>query len=205
MIFYLIRHAKSISNAANEWTGQRDVPLSQTGIDEQKKLANCYSYPVGEIYFSSPSLRCTESLEIIYGHSADILLSELLECSLGIYEGKKYDNLDSDPLYLTWLNNPDTPIPNGESFNAFRARAEHAFEKMLALTIERKIKTAVAMMHGNVMRAILHRFANKSISHNEWTIPNGGVYMLDIDEKTINTNSWASLPKFLFEAARRNK
>lgn len=205
MKFYLIRHAKSISNDLNEWTGQRDVPLSQTGIDDQKEIALKYSYPKGEIYFSSPQLRCTQSLETIYGHGADILLPDLLECSMGILEGKKYDNLDSDPLYLSWINEPNKPIPNGESFNAFRTRSELAFEKMLALTVEKKIGSAVAMMHGNVMRAILHRFADSSIEHNKWMIPNGGIYMLNVEEKTLRVNSWKTMPSFLFKTVEETK
>ena len=54
MIFYLIRHAKSISNAANEWTGQIDAPLSHQGIKEQKELAVKFAYKKGDLYFSSP-------------------------------------------------------------------------------------------------------------------------------------------------------
>ena len=204
MIIYLIRHAKSISNAANEWTGQRDMPLSEEGIEEQKKLAKKFAYPKGELYLSSPLSRCLDSLEIIYGLNPDIILPELSESSLGILEGRRYDNLDTDVEYLKWMNEADIPVPNGESFNEFRNRSEEAFEKIITLAAEKKVEKVVAMTHGNVMRAILHRFANSDIKHNEWLIPNGGVYMFDIDIGSDKANSYEKMPLFLFEEFERS-
>ncbi|MDO5562756.1 MAG: histidine phosphatase family protein [Synergistaceae bacterium] len=199
MKIYMIRHALSTSNGSHTWTGQTDVPLSEAGIAAQKELLKKYNYPEGDIYFSSPLLRCTQTLDIIYGHGADILMPEFMECSLGILEGRPYTNLNDDPNYLAWIGEPDKPIPNGESFNTFRERAELGFIKMVSAIADRNAKTAVAVMHGNVMRAILHRFADASVPHDEWKIPNGGVYRLDISDETREVTAWSSAPGFLFD------
>lgn len=52
-------------------------------------------------------------------------------------------------------------------------------------------------MHGNVMRALLHRFADRNIPHSEWRIPNGGMYVLDF-KADGSAALWSTAPDFLF-------
>lgn len=198
MKIFLIRHAQSIANSTNVWTGQRDIPLSPQGIKEQGAICARFSYPDAELYFSSPLLRCTQSLEIIYGRSPDYITEEFLECSLGILEGKQYTNLDDDPNYIAWTTFPERSIENGESFNGFTERVCDGFEKLLSSLISKGISSAAGTMHGNVMRAILHRFADPGIPHGHWCIPNGGMYILDFDTER-NLCSWNKAPDFLFK------
>ena len=70
---------------------------------------------------------------------------------------------------------------------------------MLEMMRERRINSASVMLHGNVMRAILHRFADTYIPHSEWKIPNGGLYKLDLsdDGKVL---SYTQEPDFLFSS-----
>ena len=197
MRIYLIRHAQSLANAEKVWTGQRDIPLSPQGVAEQRALCERFFYPRAELYFSSPLVRCTQSLELIYGCAADYLSSELSECALGILEGRHYTNLDNDPQYTAWLAEPDRPIEGGESFNGFTRRACRGFEGLLARCRAAGASTAAGTMHGNVMRAVLHRFAAPEIPHSEWRIPNGGMYILDFAAEGYFV-LWRTAPDFLF-------
>ena len=199
MKIYLIRHALSVSNMHNIWTGQTDVDLSEDGIREQREICGKYSYPKAELCVSSPLRRCTHSLEIIYGKKPDITMPKFMECSLGILEGRSYTNLNDDPNYISWIGSPDTALPGGESFSHFTKRAEKGFSEMLEMMRERRINSASVMLHGNVMRAILHRFADTYIPHSEWKIPNGGLYKLDLsdDGKVL---SYTQEPYFLFSS-----
>ena len=188
MRIYLIRHAQSLANAENVWTGQRDIPLSLQGAAEQRAICARFSYPRAEFYFSSPLKRCTQSLELIYGRAADYLPAALSECSLGILEGRPYTNLDDDPNYTAWLAAPNRPIERGESFNGFTERVCAGFAALLSRCRAAGVSTAAGTMHGNVMRAVLH---------GEWRIPNGGMYILefDADDELV---SWSAAPGFLF-------
>ena len=197
MKIHLIRHAQSLANAEHVWTGQRDIPLSPLGISEQEKLCGLYKYPEAEIYFSSPLSRCTRSLEIIYGRPADILAPMLSECALGILEGRPYTNLDDDPQYTEWLANPERPVEGGESFAGFTRRVCSGFDALIKELLARGVKSAAGTMHGNVMRAVLHRFADEKIPHDKWPIPNGGVYTLTLDTNGAVT-SIKTEPEFLF-------
>jgi len=194
---YLIRHAQSLANAENVWTGQRDVHLSPFGMAEQRGICSCFSYPSAELYFSSPLLRCTESLEIIYNRSPDYISADFSECSLGILEGKPYTNLDNDPNYIRWKSFPEKPVEKGESFNCFTERVCRGFKKLLLHLKSNEISTASGMMHGNVMRAVLHHFADPGIPHERWPIPNGGMYILKF-ESVEGLCSWSTAPEFLF-------
>lgn len=197
MRIYLIRHAQSLANAENIWTGQRDIPLSLQGAAEQRAICARFSYPRAEFYFSSPLKRCTQSLELIYGRAADYLPAALSECSLGILEGRPYTNLDDDPNYTAWLAAPDQPIERGESFNGFTERVCAGFAALLLRCRAAGVSTAAGTMHGNVMRAVLHRFADKNIPHGEWRIPNGGMYILEFNAEG-ELLSWSTAPGFLF-------
>jgi len=198
MKVYMIRHARSIANEAKVWTGRQDIPLSSEGVAEQMAICEVFSYPRAELYFSSPLLRCIQSFEIIYGHPLDYISDELCECSLGALEGKPYINLDDDPNYVEWITFPEKQIEGGESFREFTERACRGFERLLLHIREKGLSSAAGTLHGNVMRAILHRFADPRIPHGEWRIPNGGMYVLDFDEE-MRLCSWDTAPDFLFK------
>lgn len=199
MKIYLIRHALSLSNMQNIWTGQTDVDLSEEGIREQLQICGRYSYPDVELCISSPLRRCTHSMEIIYGKKPDVTIAQFMECSLGILEGQSYTNLNDDPNYLSWITSPNTAILGGESFSDFILRTEKGFTDMVKMLKEKDINSASVMLHGNVMRAILHRFADRFIPHSEWQIPNGGLYELNVSDDGV-VLSYAQKPYFLFSS-----
>lgn len=202
MKVYLIRHALSVSNDLRRWTGQNDVDLSERGVREQREICARFEYPAADLYFSSPLLRCTHSLHLIYGRGADYLLPEFLECSLGLLEGKPYTNLDDDPNYLAWITEPDKAVPRGESFNDFKKRCANGFLRLLEIAKANGAESVVSMMHGNVMRAVLHRFADAAVPHDAWRIPNGGAYCLEADADKRAVTGWSCAPKFLFAPDR---
>lgn len=202
MKIYMIRHAQSTANLEKVWTGQTNAALSDGGAAALRAICARFAYPRCDLYFSSPLRRCTESMEIIYGRAADFELAELAECDMGELAGAHYTSLDDDPNYFAWIGKPEeTPPWKGESFGAFRRRAELGFLRILEICRERGAKSAAAVMHGDVMRAALHRFADPSVSHGEWKIPNGGVYAIEFgaDRQMLRCET---MPEFLFEPSR---
>lgn len=180
------------------WTGRTNAALSPRGAAELREICGRFAYPKCDLYFSSPLLRCTESLKIIYGRAADCELPELAECDMGELAGQPYTSLDDDPNYLAWIASPDeTPPWRGESFGAFRRRAELGFVRMCEICESRGAESAAAVMHGDVMRAILCRFADSAVAHDEWKIPNCGLYALELDNGCVRNVRRA--PEFLFE------
>lgn len=198
MKLFLLRHARSAANERQVWTGQSDPELSPEGIAEQLEACSRYDYPQCGIYFASPLKRCTASLEIVYGRKADRLLTELMECSLGSLEGKRYSNLDDDVNYLSWIKQPELCPHGGESFSGFTARARAGFRKMVEICVSERAASACAVLHGNVMRAILSGFVDQSLPHFAWEIPNCGGYLFDFDKTLEKPLSYEKIPAFLF-------
>lgn len=205
MRFFLLRHTESVANELRVWTGQMDMGLSERGAALQAALCSRFDYPAGELYFSSPLKRCLDSLRIVYGREADYSLSEFGECSLGELEGRGYTNLDDDPDYMAWIKEPGTPVRGGESFNAFTARARGGFLRMARICRERGAASAVAVLHGNVMRAILSGFVEPSRPHRLWEIPNCGGYLFDYGPDARPPLPYEKIPGFLFAAVIDNR
>lgn len=196
MRIYLARHALSVSNDEGTWTGQQNVGLSARGIKAQKELNLRFAYPKADVYFSSPLTRCLETLYLIYQRKPDIIVHDFAECSLGILEGVKYTNLDNDENYVDWIKNPDVAIEKGESFNNFKKRTERGFYEVISECHKKNADSAFIMTHGNVMRSVLSRFADSSVSFDSWKIPNGGLYEMMM--KNDSCLSLRQLPEFLF-------
>ncbi|MEG1641846.1 MAG: histidine phosphatase family protein [Synergistaceae bacterium] len=196
MNIYLIRHAQSVTNDTWTWTGQLDVDISEKGIKQIESIKEKFTYPLGDLYISSPLKRCTQTMNLIYKKSPDIYIDELKECSLGILEGQKYTDLTNDENYVKWQKYPDIPIENGESFNQFITRTHKGFNKIIEIAEKGNHKNIIVLMHGNVMRAILHKFVNKEISHKDWEIPNLGIYKLQVNSGRIILST--TYPDFLF-------
>lgn len=199
MRIFLQRHAESIANELGVWTGQSNPGLSERGVAAQ--LAHCsrFDYPKGDIYFSSPLRRCLDSLAIVHGRSANLcVLPEFIECSLGSLEGKKYTNLNDDTNYISWVKKPDSRPHGGESFNEFTSRARSGFLMMIKIAAEHGAQSVVAVLHGNVMRAVLHGFVDSSLPHPRWEIPNCGGYLFEF-ERLSPPLLYEKIPGFLFD------
>lgn len=198
MRVYLLRHAESVTNERGVWTGQSDVRLSKRGADALLSVRARFNYPKGDIYFSSPLRRCLDTLEIVYDRPADYKLSEFMECSLGSLEGKKYTSLDDDVNYTSWIEKPDSLIHGGESFSKFTSRVREGFLKMIKISAKEGVLSVVAVLHGNVMRAILCGFVDSYIPHQSWEIPNCGGYFFEYEECLSGCLKYEKIPSFLF-------
>ncbi len=187
-----MRHAESESNAKKVWTGQSDVPLSEDGKSEIELIKKSGKVPCGDFFASSPLRRCTQSLELLYDRAPDLLVDEFKECNLGEWVGMPYENLTTDPLYLSWLNRPDVPPPSGESLNDFRHRVGRGYERLLKEVSG--FKSIVLVLHGNVMRAILSHTSDTELPFNSWAIPNSGGYKLELlNDRVINKTQFSLL------------
>lgn len=198
MRFFLLRHTESVANERRVWTGRMDLGLSKRGAAALAELCSRYSYPEGELYFSSPLKRCLDSLRIVYGRTADYSLPELEECSLGELEGNGYTSLDDDPDYIAWIKKPEMPVRGGESFDEFTSRARRGFLRMAWICGDKGVSSAVAVLHGNVMRAILSGFVDPRVPHPLWEIPNCGGYLFDYGPDMPVPLPYEKIPGFLF-------
>lgn len=191
---HFIRHGITKSNLEGRYTGFADVPLCEDGFARIKKLKEKFIYPEASVFFSSPLLRCKQTLSVIYPQVKDFTEVEgLKENNFGDWEGLTPDELKSNELYKVWVQQKDFSIapPNGESYKAFVERVFFSFEKLVDRILKAECKSVVIVTHGGVIMMILTQYASQKKPAAEWMVDNGCGYSV-----TVKLGKWMSEKKF---------
>ncbi len=181
---HFIRHGITQSNLEGSYTGFADVPLCDEGFAKLKELKEKFMYPKASVFFSSPLLRCKQTLGTIYPDIKDFTEVEgLKESNFGDWEGMTPNDLSSDKLYQVWVQQKDFSIapPNGESFKHFAERVCMCFEKLVDRILKAECRSAVIVTHGGVMMMILAQYASERKPASEWMAENGCGYSVALD------------------------
>ena len=173
---YLIRHGETEGAETKRYKGHIDVPLSENGIEQIKRVAEYLSAEVqkrgsAEVTCGLTSLRANE-LSVIYTSdlsravkSAEliaeshglkpIILPELRERNFGIWEGMSFDEIKEKwpDAFNSWSSNPLKFSPmGGESTIELRDRAVKAFNNI----VEQHNGHNIAIVsHGGINRIML--------------------------------------------------
>ncbi len=119
-LFYLARHGETEWNAENRICGRTDVPLSETGRRQAKRLAERLKSIPFEALYSSPLRRALETARLISEPMGlePILDERLVELDYGQWEGKTLAEIVTNhPETLrAWEADPgQIAPPEGES------------------------------------------------------------------------------------------
>ena len=88
--FIIFRHGQTMWNLERRPQGKRDIPLTELGISQAKKLAQRLQSEHIDVFYSSPLSRSLETTKIVAkSHDKDVtILDELIEMDFGMFEGK---------------------------------------------------------------------------------------------------------------------
>lgn len=135
----LIRHGRTQGNTERKYVGARtDEGLSAEGRAELAVFGRAEEVPGcmdKVLIVTSPMKRALETAEIMFPWCTDhVTVDELRETDFGIFEGKTYEELSSDPerrdAYQAWIDSGGiAKIPGGESMEEARARSVEGFRK----------------------------------------------------------------------------
>jgi alpha-ribazole phosphatase/probable phosphoglycerate mutase len=156
---YLIRHGETEGLEANRYKGHIDVPLSEKGIQQMKRLSAFISAEISAIYCSD-LIRAVKSAEIIARpYSLNPVVEKALrERNFGIWEGMSFDEIkDKYPEeFKAWASNPLKFSPlHGESTLQVYDRALKAIDEILR---DHNGKDIAIVSHGGINRIILCHF-----------------------------------------------
>lgn len=106
----LLRHGETAYNAeGNKYCGRTDIPLTDKGIEQARRMNNLLKdYDFDQI-FCSPLLRARTTAEIASGTPAKIQTDDrLIEVDFGQWEGKRSEDfIAEDPdSWTNWLADP---------------------------------------------------------------------------------------------------
>lgn len=180
-IIHFIRHGAIDETLSGKYIGTTDVPLSDKGRLDLKKLDYEYRYPGTQVVFTSPLKRCTQTCKILYPELNPLSITALSECNFGEWEGKTAEELKSNPDFEKWLagDNSVKP-PRGESNADFTRRICRMFESIVEGLMKTGTTESVIVTHGGVIMTLLAVYGLPQAKPFEWTMDNGFGYSLRV-------------------------
>ncbi len=191
----LVRHGKSEWNEKGLWTGWRDIPLAQKGIEEAQVTGEQLKDIHFDYAYTSALMRAQQTLaEIlkVLGQQPPTTNNKALnERDYGDYtEKNKWDiqkevgEEEFQKIRRSW----DYPPPNGESLKMVYERTVPYFESEILPKLKEG-KSIIIAAHGNSLRALVKHLEN--ISEDKIAlleIGTGEAYVYQIDEngKVVN-------------------
>jgi len=191
----LLRHGQSQWNLENRFTGWKDVPLTEKGINEANNaghLLKKHNIKIDKV-FSSVLERANRTAEIAIKASEienlhkdgkliyerDQKLNERDYGDLvGLNKAETADKFGKEQVHI-WRRSYDTPPPNGESLKDVVDRVSPYFTETIQPHILNK-KNVLIAAHGNSLRAIMIKvgmYKPEEISSIE--LPTGSPLCLD--------------------------
>ncbi len=177
---HLIRHGMTEGNRVGRYVGRLDIPICKEGREELEMLKAKYDYPAVQEVYCSPLLRCVQTADILYPDEPRTIVEDLIELSLGDFEGKYIDALQEDPAYRQWIANSLSSTPPGalESGEQFGARIGGALNAIFMNMTQNRITEAAVIAHGGVFMAMLSAFVMPRAPMGEWALGNGTGYTI---------------------------
>src|SRR5207245_6245051 len=115
MLLYLARHAQTASSAVDSFNGRGELPLTERGREQARKLGARRSGRRFTAVARSPLGRARETAELVAPTVPHVVMEGLTEIDYGAWEGLTPEEARArDPrLYDAWLADPASVAPPG--------------------------------------------------------------------------------------------
>jgi broad specificity phosphatase PhoE len=155
-IVYLARHAETAWSLTGQHTGRTDLPLTEEGKRNARKLGERLKGLTFTRVFTSPLLRARETSELAgFGPEAEID-SDLVEWDYGEYEGRRsVEILAERPDWRLFRDG----CPGGESPQQVAARADRVVNRVRAIP-----GNVLLFSSGHFLRMLAARWTGIEIS-----------------------------------------
>ena len=181
---FLIRHGVTAWHAEGRVLGQRDIPLSETGIAQAEEAAAAVRGVKMSEVLSSPLQRAIQTAEII-GQAAGIEVARdprLIDFQLGKWTGMTYEDVAKNEEYQRFVQQPDAErIPGGESLEDVRRRAVSAVDQALA---DNATGDALAIVtHAGIIRVLItHYMGSHPANYHRVRVSPGSISILGFSD-----------------------
>jgi 2,3-bisphosphoglycerate-dependent phosphoglycerate mutase len=160
----LVRHGQSEWNLKNLFTGWKNPPLTEQGIDEARKAGRMIKQAGLEptVFFTSALTRAQRTLDLILEELGltEVTISRskaLNERDYGDLAGLNKDDARQkwgEEQVLIWRRSYDVPPPGGESLKDTAARTLPYYEDVI-LPFVKEGQTVLVAAHGNSLRSMV--------------------------------------------------
>ncbi|MHA1523628.1 MAG: 2,3-bisphosphoglycerate-dependent phosphoglycerate mutase [Alphaproteobacteria bacterium] len=160
----LVRHGQSEWNMLNQFTGWKDVDLTDLGIEEAKEAGRKLRAEGlhFDIAFTSVLIRATRTLDLMLAELDQVGLETLFDQALNERDYGDLTGLNKhdarprwgDEQVQNWRRSFDVPPPGGESLKDTAARTLPYYrDKILPQVLAGK--SVLVAAHGNSLRSIV--------------------------------------------------
>jgi len=146
----LVRHGETEWSRSGRHTGRTDVPLTDEGREQARRIGRGLSGRTFSRVVVSPMSRAQETARLAgFGDRIDTL-DDLREYDYGVYEGRtRADILPEVPGWSVWSH----PMIDGESLAALAARADRVIASLLPVGGD-----VLVVSHGHFLRELASRW-----------------------------------------------
>jgi probable phosphoglycerate mutase len=189
----LIRHGETVWNREHRMQGHSDSPLSETGLEQARLLAQrMTSFDFSTLYCSD-SGRAHHTARIVAGATGHPLQVEprLRERHFGVFEGLTGPEMQAQhaEAYERFKSrDPDYAVPGGESAQAFRNRA---LSCLMEIAQRHPGELVVVVTHGLVCD-VAYREAKgiDLMARRDFDLVNAGINRFRIDDGKWHAEVW---------------
>lgn len=145
----VVRHGETDWNAQRRYQGQSDVPLSEAGRSQARRLVERLARESLDAVYASDLRRAVETAQILLAGRGTRIIHEprLREMKFGVLEGLTFE--DAYARYPSeidaWLKDYNTPPPGAEDLDSFAGRVRSLLEDLQA---KHEGQTVLLVAHG---------------------------------------------------------
>jgi broad specificity phosphatase PhoE len=156
MLLYLARHAQTASSAVDSFNGRGELPLTERGREQARKLGERLSGIRFAAVVRSPLGRTRETAELVAPGVPHVVMEELTEIDYGAWEGLTPEEARArDPkLYDDWLADPATVAPPRGETAAQVAERVLAALRNIEIAFEKAGKPVLGVSHKATLRIL---------------------------------------------------
>ncbi len=187
---HLLRHGLTSANDNGQYIGRTDLPLSPRGFAHLLDMKQTYTYPEATQFYTSPLLRCRQTLSVLYPGCAPKVIPGLAECDFGDWEGRAVSELKYDESFQQWVEGSSSVIPGGENTASFQKRVTESFAQIVQEVMRGDGGDAVICTHGGIIMLLMALYGLPELPMREWVTSDGAGFTL-----RVTPSVWMREPK----------
>ena len=172
---HFIRHGLTEGNREGRYVGWRDLPVCSEGMQQLRDLTQEYVYPMVDMVYCSPLLRCRQTAEVLYEDAPLTVVDGLMEMNLGDYEGRLISEVQGEPAFQAWLKDSlHNNLPGvQETGQEFLERISRAVGMIFTDMAQNQYRSAAVITHGGLIMSLFAMFAIPKGQMSAWAVDNG--------------------------------
>jgi probable phosphoglycerate mutase len=180
---FLLRHGETERSITRRHTGRTDIPLTEEGRRQAKRLGARLAREQFALVLVSPLKRALETARLA-GFGDDAALDpDLMEWDYGAYDGLTADDIRKErPGWTPW----EGGFPAGETLDDLTLRADRVLERI------RPVDGDVALFaHGHILRVITARWLEQTAAMgSRYYLATGTLSVLGWERETAVIERW---------------